>query len=110
MSIENARIECFAKPITHAFIHFKNDNERDKYIRRQILHLLETQHSLDLISMNWTLKHLSVKGQIVVKTCQSGSLQYIKYQDIGTEVEGQVEILQSNQTIKKKKAKTAAAH
>ena len=25
MTIENARIECSAKPITHAFIHFKND-------------------------------------------------------------------------------------
>ena len=29
---------------------------------------------LHLISMNWTLKHVSVKGQIVVKTCQSGIL------------------------------------
>ena len=44
---------------------------------------------LDLISMNWTLKHVSVKGQIVVKTCQSGSLKYIKHQDVETEVEGQ---------------------
>ena len=33
MSIENARIECPAKPITHAFIHFKNNDERNKYIR-----------------------------------------------------------------------------
>ena len=33
MLIENARIECFAKPITHAFIHFKNDDERNKYVR-----------------------------------------------------------------------------
>ena len=33
MTIENARIECTAKPITHAFIHFKNDDERNKYIR-----------------------------------------------------------------------------
>ena len=32
MTIENARIECPAKPITHAFIHFKNDDERNKYI------------------------------------------------------------------------------
>ena len=46
---------------------------------------------LDLISMNWTLKHVSVKGQIVVKTCRSGSLKYMKYQDIETEVEGQME-------------------
>ena len=33
MSIENARIEYPEKPITHAFIHFKNNNERNKYIR-----------------------------------------------------------------------------
>ena len=33
MSIENARIECFAKPITHAFIGFKIDDERNKYVR-----------------------------------------------------------------------------
>ena len=26
------------------------------------------------ISFNWTSKYVSVKGQIVVKTCQSGSL------------------------------------
>ena len=117
MSIENARIECSAEPITHAFIHFKNDDERNKYIRAannvekritrkemkdnsingrrrkipsekngvlQILHPRETQHcSQILVSMNWTLKHVSVKGQFVVKTCQSGSLKYIKYQDTG---------------------------
>ena len=33
MSIEKARFECPAKPITHASIHFKNDDERYKYIR-----------------------------------------------------------------------------
>ena len=33
MSIENARIECTAKLITHAFTYFKNDDERNKYIR-----------------------------------------------------------------------------
>ena len=33
MSTENARIEFPAKPITHALIHFKNNNERNKYIR-----------------------------------------------------------------------------
>ena len=32
-TIENARIECAATPITHASIHFKNDDERNKYIR-----------------------------------------------------------------------------
>ena len=121
MSIENARIECFAKPITHAFIHFKSDDERNKYIRSAnmlkkelqgrklkitrsmdaeerfhqkrmacVKYCTHVKHNipLDLISLNWTLKHVSVKGQIVVKTCQSGSLKYIKYQDIETEVEG----------------------
>ena len=33
MSHENARIECPAKPITHAFIHLKNNDERNKYVR-----------------------------------------------------------------------------
>ena len=46
---------------------------------------------LDSITTNWTLKHIPVKGQIVVKTCQSGILKYIKYQEIETEVEGQKE-------------------
>ena len=31
--------------------------------------------SLDLISMNWTLKHVSVKGQIVVKHAQVKTLR-----------------------------------
>ena len=46
---------------------------------------------LDSITTNWTLKHVSVKGQIVVKTCHSGTLKYIKYQDIEAEVEEQME-------------------
>ena len=29
----SARIECPAKPITHAFIHFVNDGERNKFIK-----------------------------------------------------------------------------
>ena len=33
MDFGSARIECPAKPITHAFIHFVNDNERSKFIR-----------------------------------------------------------------------------
>ena len=33
MSIENARIECFVRPITHAFIYCKRDDERNKYVR-----------------------------------------------------------------------------
>ena len=33
MTIENARVEGTAQPITHAFNHFKNDDERNTYIR-----------------------------------------------------------------------------
>ena len=33
MDFESARIECPAKPITHAFIHFMNDGDRNKFIR-----------------------------------------------------------------------------
>ena len=42
---------------------------------------------------------MSVKGQIVVKTCQSGDLTYIKYQDIETDVEGQMEKWQPKKHI-----------
>ena len=33
MLIENARIECTAKPITHTVIYFKSDDERNKHVR-----------------------------------------------------------------------------
>ena len=33
MSTENAKIECPAKRITHAFIYFNDNNERNKYVR-----------------------------------------------------------------------------
>ena len=33
MDFGSARTECPAKPITHAFIHFMNDGERNKFIR-----------------------------------------------------------------------------
>ena len=106
--MENVRIECPAKPITHAFIHFKNDEERNKFVRSAnmqkkrelrgrkleisrsmdaderfhqkrigyVKYCIHEKHHipLDSIITNWTLKHISVKGQIVVKTCQSGNL------------------------------------
>ena len=51
-----------------------------------------TRHNIPLnsISLNWYSKCVSVKGQIVVKTCQSASLKYIKYQDIELEVADQM--------------------
>ena len=128
MSIANAGMECPAKPITHADIHFKSDDERNKYVRsanmlrkelkgwkikmtrsmdaeerfhqkrmgyvKQCIHM---RHHilLNSIPLNRTSKYVSVKGQIVVKTCQSWSLKCIKYQDIEPEVEDQVENWQS---------------
>ena len=108
MTIENARIECPAKPITHAFIYFRNDGERNKYIRSAnmlkkelrgrklkitrsmdaeerfhqkrmgyVKYCIHVKHNvpLDSITTNWTLKHVSVKGQIVVKICHSDCQQ-----------------------------------
>ena len=105
-------------PITHAFIYFKNDDERNKYVRSAnmlskelrgkeikmtrsmdaegrfhqkrmgyVKYCIHMRHNilLNSISLIWTSKHVS--GQIVVKTCQSGSLKYIKHQDIESEVE-----------------------
>ena len=62
-----------------------------------VKHCIHVKHDspLDLKTTNWTVKHVSVKGQVVVKTCQSGNLKYIKYNDIETEVEGQKEKWQS---------------
>ena len=46
---------------------------------------------LNSISLNWLSKYVSAKDQIEVRTCQSGSLKYHKYQDIESEVEEQME-------------------
>ena len=43
--------------------------------------------------------HISVKGQIVVKTYQSGNLKCIRYQDMETKVEGQMKKWQSKNSI-----------
>ena len=37
MDFGSARFACPAKPITHAFIHFVNDGEKDKFIRSNML-------------------------------------------------------------------------
>ena len=120
MDIGNARIECTGKPITHAFIHFKNDGERNKFIRSAnmlkkelrgikikitrsmdaderfhnkrkvyVKYKIHMKHNVPLesINTNWTMKYVSINGQIVVKTVQSGNLKYIKYQDVEAEVE-----------------------
>ena len=96
MDFGRARIECLAKPITHAFIHFMDNGDRNKFIRSAnmlkkelrgrkvkltrsmdaeerfhnkrlgfVKYCIHTRHNipLSLISLNWTAKHVSVKGQ-----------------------------------------------
>ena len=50
---------------------------------------------LESITTNWTMKYVSIKGQIVMKTVQSGNLEHIKYQDVEAEVEEQMQKWQS---------------
>ena len=121
------KLACPAKPITHAFIYFANDNERNKFIRSadmlkkeltgrkiRITGSMEAEERfcnkrlgyiksstlkygvpLYLISLNWTTKHVAVKGQMVVKTYLDGSLNFNKYQDGEDEVD---ELMQKWQT------------
>ena len=66
MDFGSGRIECSAKPITHAFIHFMNDGDRNKFIRSanmlrkelRVLHSYETQHSsqLDLLELDLKIR------------------------------------------------------
>ena len=98
--------------ITHAFIHFSDNDEMVKYVRSAnmskkevrrrktrilpamdaeerfhqkrlgyIKCCIDTQHNIPLssISMNRVSRHMSVHGQIVVRTCQSGSLKCHKF-------------------------------
>ena len=59
----------------------------------EVTYCIHMRHNIPLnsISLNWTSTYVSVKGQTVVKTCQSGSLEYIKDQDTESEVEDQME-------------------
>ena len=68
---------------------------------RYVKYYIHEKHNilLDSITANWTLKHISVKGQIVVKISQNGTLTYIKYQGIEAEVEEQMEKWQSKKLI-----------
>ena len=47
------------------------------------------RHGIPLvkITLNRKKKHVTVEGQIVIKTCENGSLRYNKYHDIEEEVE-----------------------
>ena len=50
---------------------------------------IHTRHKIPLvkITMNRMTKHVSVDGQIVIRTCANGFLKYHKYQDIEADVE-----------------------
>ena len=56
-----------------------------------MLHSHEAWHSRASISLNRFSKYVSVNGQIVVRTCQIGSLKNFKSQDIELEVEEYME-------------------
>ena len=60
---------------------------------RNVKYCIHMKHNVPLesITANWTMKYVSIKGQIVVKTVQSGNLKYIKYQDVEAEVEEQMQ-------------------
>ena len=47
--------------------------------------------AVGLAPTNWTMKYVSINGQIVVMTVQSGNLKYTKYQDVEAEVEEQMQ-------------------
>ena len=85
MSIENARIECPAKPITHAFIFFKGDDERNKYVKSANMlrkelrgRKIKTTRSISIKKMGYVKycshmrRNVSVKGQIVVNHVKVG--------------------------------------
>ena len=75
-------------------------NKRMEYVK----YCIHMRHNIPLnsISLNWTAKHVSVKGQIVVKTCQSGSLKFIKYKDVEDEVEEQMQKWQTKNSSQRK--------
>ena len=60
-------------------------NKRIGYVKSCI----NKKHDVPLhsIALNWNTKHVTIKGQIVAKTCQDGSLKFNKYQDVEDEVD-----------------------
>ena len=71
-------------------------NKRMGYVK----YCIHMKHNVPLASIttNWTMKYVSIKGQIVVKTVQSGNLKYLKYQDVQAEDEEQMQKWQSKKT------------
>ena len=87
---------CLKKELRGRKLKISRSIDADERFRQKrmrcVKYCIHEKHNipLDSITTNWTLKHISVSGHIVVKTCQSGNLTYIKYQDIEAEVEGQM--------------------
>ena len=69
----------------------------ERFLNKRMVHVtyyIHMKHNVPLESINttnWTMKFVSINGQIVVKTVQSGHLKYIKYQDVEAEVEEQIQ-------------------
>ena len=119
MSMEQIQIKCPRKPITHAFLQLKDNVERKNFVRsanilkrgaertknkdvsrygpsnktrlRQELHSHKTRCSSRSDQNEKVASHVSVDGQIVIKTCTNGYLKYHTYQDIEVEVEKTLE-------------------
>ena len=111
MSKERIQIKCPAKPITHAFLQCTDSEERDKYIRSANMQKRELIESITCamdaderfqerlgyikcclnkkheIPLNRVKKHVSVRGQEVVRTCENGSPKYHQFQNVEKEVE-----------------------
>ena len=68
---------------------FHQKKKRLGYVK----YYIHARHGISLpsIPLNRFSKHVSVDGQIVVRTCLSGFLKYHKFQDIESEVEEQLE-------------------
>ena len=80
--MEQIQINCPATPITHAFVQFRDNDDRDKFVRssnilkkklrgRKIRCCIHTRHNVPFvqIKMKRLTKHVSVDGQIVIITC-----------------------------------------
>ena len=75
--MENARIECVAKPITHGFIHFKNDEERNKFVRSaNMLKKRVTRKEVENITINGHRSKISSQKKGVCQILHSWEAQH----------------------------------
>ena len=69
MDFGSARIECPAKPITHAFIHFANDGERNKFIR-----------SANMLKREWRGRKIRItRSMDAEERFYNKRMRYVKY-------------------------------